>query len=98
MVEPYTQQGNIILEQQVRGAGVRVSYVGTARRLLDYGRHVNAPEPNSIPYIQKPRPLPQYAAIDLRTNGASHTYQALQVEAQRRSVAGSSHRDPGGLE
>jgi hypothetical protein len=88
MSEPYTQQWNVTLEQQIHSTGIRVSYVGTASRLLDYVRNVNAPEPNSTPYIQKPRPLPQYAAIDLRTNGASHTYNALQIEAQRHLSQG----------
>jgi hypothetical protein len=88
MAEPYTQQWNLTVEQQFRGTGLRASYVGTASRLLDYARNINAPEPNAIPYVQKARPFAQYAAIDLRTNGASHTYHALQVEAQRRMTQG----------
>jgi len=88
LVEPYTQQWNMTVEQQIYGTGLRFSYVGTASRLLDYVRNVNTPEPNSTPYIQRPRPLAQYAAIDLRTNGASHTYHALQIEAQRQMSRG----------
>ncbi len=88
LAEPYTQQWNLTLEQQIRSTGLRLSYVGTASRLLDYVRNINVPEPNSVPYIQKSRPLPGFAAIDLRTNGATHTYQALQFEAQRQLASG----------
>ncbi|MGH9671827.1 MAG: carboxypeptidase regulatory-like domain-containing protein, partial [Bryobacteraceae bacterium] len=91
-VEPYTQQWNLTLEQEFHRTGFRFSYIGTAGRLLDYTRNVNAPEPNSTPYIQKPRPLPGYAAIDFITNGASHTYHGLQIEAQRQMQSGAFYQ------
>ena len=86
--DPYTQQWNLSLEQQVGKTGIRLSYIGTVSRLMEYSRDVNSPEPNSIPYIQKPRPLPNYAAISQTTNGASHAYHALQIEGERQLASG----------
>jgi hypothetical protein len=88
MAEPYTEQWNITFEQQVFNTGVRLSYIGTAGRLVDYTRDVNVPEPNSTPYILKPRPLPEFGAINFTTDGASHTYHGLQIEAQRNLDGG----------
>jgi hypothetical protein len=88
MAEPYTQQWNLTVEQQIDKTALRLSYVGTAGRLMEYTRNINVPEANSIPYILKPRPLPEFAAINVTTNGASHTFHALQTEVERRIAGG----------
>jgi hypothetical protein len=82
--EPYTQQWNFTLEQQIATTGLRVSYIGTVTRLMEYVRDANSPAPDSTPYIQKPRPLPGYASITLTENGSSHNYHALQIEVERQ--------------
>jgi hypothetical protein len=86
--DPYTQQWNMTLEQQFGSTGVRLSYIGTVSRLMEYTRDVNSPAPNSTPYIQKPRPLPDYAAIPFTENGATHSYHSLQIEAERHLSSG----------
>jgi hypothetical protein len=55
--------------------------------------------------VNKPRPWPNYPAINYITNGAGHDYNALTVEAKRRGAKGLSYqvnytlaRDIGDLE
>lgn len=81
---PYTQQWNLTLEHERWDIGFRLSYVGTTTRQMEYSRNINAPVPDDRLYTQKPRPFPQYPAINYTDNGASHTYHGLSLVALRR--------------
>jgi hypothetical protein len=63
---------------------VRTSYVGTGGRQIPYSFNINQPLPGPGLYVDKPRPFPALAAITEVRNGASHTYNALSFEVQRR--------------
>jgi hypothetical protein len=81
---PYTMQYNVTLERQIAKMGVRVSYVGTGTRQGQYVYNYNQPVASTTLYINKPRPFPNYPAINYTTNGASHQYNGFSVEAKRR--------------
>jgi len=85
---PVTQQWNVTAEHQRGNVGLRVSYVGTAGRGMWYTRDINAPAPDARPYVEKPRPFPNYPAINYVDNGASHTYHAMGLELERRMSNG----------
>jgi hypothetical protein len=92
LVTPYTHQWNVTLEQEIGDTAVRLSYVGTAGRELPVVRNINIPEANEIPFIEKPRPFPDFAAIDVQENARSHTYNAFNAEVQRRLANGLSYQ------
>ncbi|HZT32341.1 MAG TPA: carboxypeptidase-like regulatory domain-containing protein [Bryobacteraceae bacterium] len=88
MRTPYSMQYNFTIEHQRWNTGFRVSYVGTALREGEWAYDYNSPVPNAVPYIDKPRPYPNYPGITYVTNGAGHQYNGLTVEATRQMASG----------
>ncbi|MPZ21280.1 MAG: hypothetical protein GEV06_25790 [Luteitalea sp.] len=91
-VIPYTHQWNVTLEQEIQNTAARVSYVGTVGRAMPVQRNINIPEANAIPFIDKPRPFPEYSVINLRENARTHDYHALITEVKRRLAGGLSYQ------
>ena len=85
---PYSMQYSFTVEHQLGSMGLRASYIGTNTRQGVWGYNYNSPVPDARPFIDKPRPFPQYAAINYYTNGAGHQYNGLTLEARRRMTAG----------
>ncbi|MDX2269795.1 MAG: TonB-dependent receptor [Bryobacter sp.] len=85
---PFTQQYAFTIEHQAFDTGFRLSYTGTNTRQGWYRRDINQPVVDSRPWSQKPRPFPQYPAINQTENGAGHQYHGLSFEAQRRMKGG----------
>jgi len=81
---PYSMQYNFTIERQQWNTGFRVSYIGTAMRKAPWQYNYNSPVPNSEPFINKPRPYPNFPEIWYVTNGAGHQYNGLTVEATRQ--------------
>jgi len=88
IVNPYSQQWNVTFEQELFSTGFRVSYIRTRGTKLRYGRDLNSPQPSAIPFSLSRRPLQQLGNVTLEENGADHTYNALQIEVQRRMHKG----------
>ncbi len=79
-----THQFNVTLERQVRDIGLRLSYVGSRSRNLNYGIGINKPAPSLIPFTAARRPWPQFVGGSYyRTDGARN-YNALTLQAQRK--------------
>jgi hypothetical protein len=85
---PYSFQYNVTIERQQWNTGFRISYIGTAMRQGVYQYNYNSPVPNSQPYVDKPRPFPNFPDIFYVTNGAGHQYNGLTVEALRHLSGG----------
>ena len=85
---PYTMQYNVTVEQQIAKTGVRLSFIGTGTRQGEYAYNYNQPVASADLYVNKPRPFPTYPDITYTTNGASHQYYGLNVEAKRRFASG----------
>ena len=85
---PYAQNWSFTLEKEVAGMSLRASYVGTGSRQLPHPFNINQPAPGPSLYVDKPRPFPTLAGITEQRNGASHTYQALNLEVERRFAKG----------
>jgi hypothetical protein len=85
---PFTQQYALTLEHQQWGTGFRLSYTGTATRQGWWRRDANQPIADDRTYSAKPRPFPQYPAINVTENGAGHQYHGMSLEAQRRMRGG----------
>ncbi len=85
---PYSMQYNFTIEHEQWGTGFRLSYIGANTRQGEWSYNYNSPVPDTRPYVDKPRPFPQYPGITYLTNGSAHQYNALTVEAQRSLAKG----------
>lgn len=85
---PYSLQYNFTIEHSRWDTGFRLSYVGTNTRQGDYSYDYNSPVPDGRPYVDKPRPFPQYPGISFFTNGAGRQYHGLTAEAERQLARG----------
>jgi len=85
----HTQNGkihqfNATVERQVGDVGLRLSYIGSRNRDLNYSIGVNKPEPSLIPFAASRRPYSQFVGATVyRTNGATN-YDSMTFEANRR--------------
>ncbi len=80
----YIHQFNGTVERQYRDMGLRLSYIGSRSRGLNYTISVNKPQPSLIPFTTSRRPYPQYSGASFyRTDGAAN-YDSLSVEGSRR--------------
>jgi hypothetical protein len=85
---PYSMQYSFTVEHSRFDTGLRLSYVGTNTRKGDWSYDINAPLPDSRPYVDKPRRFPNYPGISYFTNGAGHQYHGLTAEAERKMARG----------
>lgn len=86
----YMQQWNFNIQRQVSNSiGVTASYVGSKGTHLDRAYDYNEPAPTAS-FTQALRKYPTYAAINVRSPGASSVYHALQLSAEKRFSRGLS--------
>jgi len=88
MQMPYSMQYSFTIEHSRWDTGFRASYIGTNTRQGDYGYNYNSPVVDSRPFIDKPRPFPNYPAINYFTNGAGHQFNSFTAEVERRMARG----------
>ena len=81
---PYTQQWNLTLEQEVASVGLRVSYLGSHSVSLLYRRNLNLPPPSTTPFSTSLRRYPLYNQVIYAESGGSESYNALEVGAEKR--------------
>lgn len=85
---PYIQQWNFTIEQEVLHMGLRVSYIGTNSRKLIWVENVNQPRPSATPFSNSRRRFPNLRDIGVRDNGGLHNYHSLHVTAERKLQRG----------
>jgi hypothetical protein len=80
-------QFNLSVERQIRDLGVRVSYIGSRSRGLNYALNVNKPRPSLDRFTPDRRPYAQFVgATYVEEDGASN-YDGFQLEVQKRAGA-----------
>ncbi len=80
---PYAQNWNFTIEKELAKMSLRASYVGTGGRKMPRPFNVNQPAPGPGLFVDKPRLFPALPGITINTNGASHTYNAMNLEVDR---------------
>jgi hypothetical protein len=86
----YMQQWNFNIQRQISNSiGVTAGYVGSKGTHLDRAYDYNEPAPTAS-FTQALRKYPMYAAINVRSPGASSVYHALQLSAEKRFSHGLS--------
>ncbi|MFB3828230.1 MAG: TonB-dependent receptor domain-containing protein [Bryobacteraceae bacterium] len=78
-------QFNFTVERQVRDIGLRLSYLGSRSRDLNYGVGINKPQPSLIPFTQNRRPYPQFVGASVTRNNGAANFNALTLQAQRKA-------------
>ncbi len=77
-------QFNLSVERQIKDIGLRLSYIGSRNRNMNYGIGTNIPQPSLIPFSDDRRPFPQFVGTSVyRTDGAQN-YNSMSFEANRR--------------
>jgi hypothetical protein len=77
-------QFNLTVEQQIGDLGLRLSYIGSRSRGLNYSLSINKPQPSLIPFTQSRRPYPQFIGVTMGENDGRSNYNSFQVELQRK--------------
>ncbi len=87
--DPHTKNGqihefNATLERQIRDVGIRLSYIGSRSRNLNYTVELNKPQPSLTPFTASRRPYAEFvSAMYARNNGAAN-FNSLTLEVQRK--------------
>ncbi len=85
IVNPYVQQWNLSLEQDIGFETLlRLSYLGAKTTHLVYGRNINQPPPSSERFSQQRRPWPLFNEVILGENGGNQTYSAFLLHVERK--------------
>jgi hypothetical protein len=77
-------QFNLTLERQIKDIGLRLSYVGSRNRGMNYAIAINKPEASTIPFSQSRRPWPQFVGGSYFRNDGEANYNALGIQGQRK--------------
>jgi outer membrane receptor protein involved in Fe transport len=80
---PYVQQWNFTIQREVgRNAVAEIGYAGSKGTKLLGARDLNQPFPSADPL--NPRPVEQFADIDILESRGNSDYQSLQARFQQR--------------
>lgn len=77
-------QFNFTVERQIFDMGLRLSYLGSRSRGLNYSIATNKPEPSLIRFTQGRRPYPQFVGTTYNRSDGAANYNAFTVEIQRK--------------
>jgi hypothetical protein len=85
---PLMYQWNFSIDRNIGlNTGLRVTYIGEHSIQLGFAPNLNQSPYSTTFYAQQPltsRPFPYWGRIESRDSGGTASYQALQVEANRR--------------
>jgi hypothetical protein len=77
-------QYNVTVEHQIRDIGVRLSYVGSRSRNMNYSLAINKPQPSTTPFTQTRRPWPQFVNGTYSRNDGAANFNAMTFEVTKR--------------
>ena len=77
-------QYNFTAERDLRGTGIRLSYIGSRSQGLHYTLSINKPPASLIPFTQSRRPFPQFVGVSYYQQDGNAKYDSVQIEASRR--------------
>ena len=77
-------QFNLTLERQVKDVGLRITYLGSRNRGMNYLISIDKPQPSLTPFSASREPYPQFASGSYWRSNGEQNYNALTFEAQRK--------------
>ncbi|HZY63607.1 MAG TPA: TonB-dependent receptor [Edaphobacter sp.] len=78
-------QFNVTLEKEVKGVGLRASYIGIRSRGMNYSLNVNLPQPSVEKFSVDKRPYPEFVNVTQYRSDGSANYNSMQFEVRRRT-------------
>ena len=88
---PYTQQGNISVEQEFAGQRFRTSYIWSKETQMFYRRDINTPGPEKgVAWSDDRRFVNNYRSITETHNGGGATYHAFEAVLYPKEAFGFS--------
>ncbi len=87
---PDTENGkihefNFTVEKQVRDVGIRLSYIGSRSRSLNYAININKPQPSLTAFSASRNPYPQFVNATFARNDGAANFNSLVLEGQRKA-------------
>ena len=80
-------QYNVSVEKQVGDLGLRLSYMGSTNKNMNYRLNINKPVPSGEPFDASRRPHPQFVNTNFWRNDGENNYNALQFQVSRKMGA-----------
>lgn len=80
-------QFNASVEKEFHDIGIRVSYIGSRSRGLNYTLSLNKPRPSLTPFSADRRPFPQFVGATYAQSDGRANYNSGQIEVQRKMGA-----------
>jgi hypothetical protein len=77
-------QFNASIEKDVQRIGLRLSYIGSRSRGLNYSLGINKPRPSLTPFSQNRRPYPQFIGATWTLADGRSNYDSVQFEATKK--------------
>jgi hypothetical protein len=79
------RQINFTIERELKGLGLRASYIGMRNSGLAYGTYnMNKPKPSTATFTQSMRPYNLFTNVSVFGDDGEVRYNSLQVEVQKR--------------
>jgi hypothetical protein len=73
------------MERQFRDIGVRVSYVGSRNRGMNYSLNINKPQASLTPFSAQRRPYPQFVSTTYFRSDGAQNFNALTLQGTRKT-------------
>jgi hypothetical protein len=82
------RQFNLTIEREIpANIGLRISYLGSQGSGLNYKANIDKPRPHNGAFVPGSQPYPEFNTVNYWFSNGSSRYNALQLEAQRRTGA-----------
>lgn len=77
-------QFNVTIERQIKEVGLRITYMGSRNRGMNYSIAINKPQPSLTTFTQAMRPWPAFVGGSYYRSDGKQNYNALTFEAKRK--------------
>ncbi len=77
-------QFNLTVERQIGEVGLKLAYIGSRNRGMNYNISINKPEASLIPFTPARRPWPQFVGTTYARSDGKANYNAMLAEVQRK--------------
>lgn len=78
-------QFNVTVERQFHDVGLRVSYVGSRNRGMNYSLNINKPQASLTPFTAARRPYPQFVSTTYFRADGEQNFNGLTVQGTRKT-------------
>ena len=77
-------QFSFTIDRQLHDVGIRLSYIASRSRGLNYSLNIDRPAPSLIPFTQSRQPYPQFVSTSWIQSDGMANYNSLSLEVQRK--------------